>query len=99
MFRRREMAASDLEWVLAHKNQFPIGLRRGVYFGLAKAYAAVGNTKAAEEALRQSGVASLDGDAPVFVTDWWMTADDGFRFTTPRLLEVAAVRRTRLRLH
>lgn len=89
MFRRREMAVSDLEWVLAHKDQFPIGLRRGVYLGLAKAYAALGNTKAADEALRQSGVASLDGDAPVFVTDWWMTADDGFRFTTPRLLELA----------
>ena len=89
MFRRREMAVSDLEWVLAHKDQFPIGLRRGVHLGLAKAYAALGHTQAAQEALRQSGVASLDGNAPVFVTDWWMTADDGFRFTTPRLLELA----------
>ncbi len=89
MFRRRKMAVSDLEWVLAHKEQFPIGLRRGVYFGLAKAYAALGHAKAAHEALQQSGVASLDGDAPVFVTDSWMTADDGFRFTTPRLLELA----------
>jgi glyoxylase-like metal-dependent hydrolase (beta-lactamase superfamily II) len=89
MFRRREMAVTDFEWVLAHKDQFPIGLRRGVYLGLAKTYAALGHTKAADEALRQSGVASLDGDAPVFVTDWWMTADDGFRFTTPRLVELA----------
>ena len=80
---------SDLEWVLAHKDQLPIGLRRGVHLGLAKAHAALGHTQAAEEALRQSGVASLDGNAPVFVTDWWMTADDGFRFTTPRLLELA----------
>jgi len=46
MFRRRQAAVTDLEWVLANKEQFPIGLRRGVYRGLAKAYVAPGNKKA-----------------------------------------------------
>jgi glyoxylase-like metal-dependent hydrolase (beta-lactamase superfamily II) len=89
MFRRRQMAVSDLEWVLAHKDQFPMGLRRGAYFGLAKAHAALGNPKASDEALHRSGAISLNTTEPVLITDWWMTAQDGFRFTTPRLVELA----------
>jgi glyoxylase-like metal-dependent hydrolase (beta-lactamase superfamily II) len=89
IFRRREMAVSDLEWVLAHKDQFPIGLRRGVYFGLARAYAALGNTKASDEALRRSGATSLHPSEPIILSDWWMTNRDGFRFTNPHLVELA----------
>jgi hypothetical protein len=89
MFRRRQMAIGDLEWVLAHKDQFPIGLRRGVYFALAKAYAASGNAKASREALRQSGAPSLQTQVPVLTADWSLTAGGGFRFTSPRLVELA----------
>src|SRR6185437_2260473 len=89
LFRRRELAISDLEWVLAHKNQFPVGLRRGAQFGLAKAYAASGDATASQEALGRSGASSLEADEPVLITDWSMTAQDGFRFTTPRLTELA----------
>jgi len=88
-FRRRHSAVSDLEWVLANKEQFPVGLRRSVYRGLAKVYAALGRRKAADDALRRSGSTSFDGNEPVFVSDFWMTADDGFRFTTQRLVELA----------
>src|SRR5712691_11560199 len=89
LFRRRHPAVSDLEWVLANKEQFPVGLRRGVYRGLAKMYAALGRRKAADEALRHSGSTSLDGNEPVMVSDFWMSAEDGFHFTTPRLVELA----------
>jgi glyoxylase-like metal-dependent hydrolase (beta-lactamase superfamily II) len=89
LFRRRHAAVTDLEWVLANKAQFPIGLRRGVYRGLAKAYAALGNDKASQQALRRSGSTSLDAREPVFLADFWMTADDGFHFTSARLVELA----------
>jgi glyoxylase-like metal-dependent hydrolase (beta-lactamase superfamily II) len=89
IFRRRQMAMSDLEWVLAHKDQFPVGLRRSVYFSLAKAYAASGKSEAARAALGKSGAQSLRGTDPVLTADWWMTAADGFRFTGPRLVELA----------
>jgi glyoxylase-like metal-dependent hydrolase (beta-lactamase superfamily II) len=89
LFRRRQTAIGDLEWVLAHKDQFPIGLRRGVYFALAKAYAASGNAKASREALRLSGARSLQPAEPVFLADWSLTPDDGFRFTIPGLVELA----------
>ena len=89
MFRRAEAAVADLEWVLAHKERFPVVIRRGVYRGLARAYAALGRQEASADALHRSGFSSLHADGPAFLTDYWITADDGFHFTTPRLAELA----------
>jgi glyoxylase-like metal-dependent hydrolase (beta-lactamase superfamily II) len=84
-----EAAARDLEWVLANKELFPIGLRRNAYRSLAKAYSALGREQEAGEMLRRSGYPSLDPDVPLFTADYWLTAQDGFHFAPPRLIEPA----------
>src|SRR5260370_17250551 len=38
---------------------------------------------------RRSGYPSLSADEPQFVTDAWMTAEDGYRFVLPKLVEMA----------
>ena len=82
-----EAAVRDLEWVVANAGMFPVGLQRAVHHSLARSYAALGREEEARESLRRSGQASADG--PVLVADWWMTARDGFHFTSPRLVEMA----------
>jgi len=87
--RKAQAAVTDLEWVLANKERFPIGFRRSVYRSLAKAYRTLRREKAAQEALERSGYPSLDPGLPQLVTDYWVTAEDGFHFVPPRLVELA----------
>jgi glyoxylase-like metal-dependent hydrolase (beta-lactamase superfamily II) len=89
LLRRADAAVADLEWVLANRAQFPNGLLRSVYRALAKAYTTLGRTAQAHTALERSGYPSLSADEPQFVTDAWMTAEDGYRFVLPRLVEMA----------
>jgi glyoxylase-like metal-dependent hydrolase (beta-lactamase superfamily II) len=89
LLRRADAAVADLEWVLAHRAQFPNGLLRGVYRALAKAYTTLGRTAEAHTALERSGYSSLSAAEPQFITDAWMTAQDGYRFVLPRLIEMA----------
>lgn len=77
---RAETVAADLEFVLAVKDQFPPGLMRAAYEGLSHAYGILGRTEEAEAARSRSGR---------LITDYWVTADDGFRFVPPRLAELA----------
>lgn len=86
---KAEAAVADLEWALAARNQFPIGMWRNIYRSLAKAYRTVGRESESREMLRRSGYPSLDDDLPTFVADFSMTLRDGFRFRTPQLLGVA----------
>src|SRR5207244_2795786 len=88
-FGKAAAAVDDLQWVLDHKDRFPVGLRRSVYRGLAKAYTTLGREAEANAALVRSGYPSLDPTLPVFTTDNWVTAKDGFRFRPPRLVELA----------
>src|SRR5262249_11135629 len=88
-FEKAEAARADLQWVLDNKDRFPIGLRRSVYRGLARAFTALGREVEAKAALERSGSASLDPGLPVFTTDAWVTAKDGFRFRPSRLVEMA----------
>lgn len=85
---KAEAAAADLEWVLAARDQFPVGLWRSIYRSLAKAYRALDREAEAAEMLRRSGYSSLD-DGPDFVADLSMTLRDGPRFLPQRLLTVA----------
>jgi glyoxylase-like metal-dependent hydrolase (beta-lactamase superfamily II) len=87
---KAEAAVADLEWLLAARNQFPVGLWRNIYRSLAKTYRTLGRESESREMLRRSGYPSLDDDLPTFVADFSMTLRDGFRFRTPRLLEVAS---------
>ncbi len=88
-FGKATAAVEDLQWVLEHKDRFPVGLRRSVHRGLARAYTTLGKDTEARAALERSGYPSLDPALPVFVTDGWVTAKDGFRFRPPRLVELA----------
>jgi len=85
-FGRAQQATEDLEWVLAHPQPFPRGIRRAAYVGLSHAYRTLGKTEASQRALAQSGSAS---SSPPAVTDFSVNARDGFRFTTRELVQVA----------
>jgi glyoxylase-like metal-dependent hydrolase (beta-lactamase superfamily II) len=88
-FDKAPTAVADLQWVLDNKDRFPVGLRRSVYRGLARAFTTLGREGEAKAALERSGYASLDPSLPIFTTDSWVTAKDGFRFRPPRLVEMA----------
>lgn len=88
-FRKGEAAVADLEWVLQNKERFPHGLRRSVYRGLARAHTTLGHEAEAKRALERSGYSSLDPSLPLFTTDGWISAREGFRFRSPRLIEMA----------
>lgn len=82
---RAEQAAADLEFVLAVRDQFPLVLIRAAYRGLAAAYDTLGQEDRAAEALRNSGLGSLPSDSGMLFGSYWANAEDGFRFTTPRI--------------
>jgi glyoxylase-like metal-dependent hydrolase (beta-lactamase superfamily II) len=88
-FQKADAAVADLQWVLDNKERFPVGLRRSVHRGLARAYTTLGRDREAKAALERSGFSSLDPSLPIFTTDAWVTAKDGFRFRPPRLVEMA----------
>jgi glyoxylase-like metal-dependent hydrolase (beta-lactamase superfamily II) len=86
---KAQTAVDDLTWVLDNKARFPIGLRRGVYYGLAQAYSTLGREAQARDSLARSGASRLDAAQPVFIADFSVSARDGFRFRSPRLVELA----------
>jgi len=77
---RPETVVADLEFVLAVKDQFPPGLLRAAYAGLATAYEALGRTADAKAAAARAGQ---------LVTDLWVAGGDGLRFSPRRLAELA----------
>lgn len=88
-FGKAQTAVEDLAWVLDRKDRFPVGLRRGAYYGLAQAYTTLGREAQASDALARSGASRLDPAQPVFIADFSLSARDGFRFRPPRLVEFA----------
>lgn len=88
-FEKAEAAVADLEWVLQQQERFPHGFRRGVYRALAQAHTTLGRADEAKAALERSGYPSLNPTLPLFTTNAWGTAQDGFRFGPPRLIELA----------
>ena len=88
-FGKAAVAVEDLTWMLDNKERFPVGLRRGAYYGLAQAYSILGREAQAREALARSGLSRLDATQPVFNADFSVSARDGFRFRPPRLVELA----------
>ena len=88
-FHKARAAVEDLTWVLDNKERFPVGLRRGAYYGLAQAYTTLGREAEAREALARSGASRLDSPEPVYIADYSVSAQDGFRFRPPRLVEFA----------
>src|SRR5262249_3520818 len=88
-FGKAEAAIADLDWVLANKDRFPPGLRRAGDRGLPRAHTPLGPEAEARAALARSGHASLDPALPLFITDGHVSARDGFRFRSPRIIEPA----------
>src|SRR6516162_739520 len=88
-FGKAQTAVEDLAWVLDRKDRFPVGLRRGAYYGLAQAYTTLGREAQASDALARSGASRLDSAQPVFIADFSVSARTGFRFRPPRLVELA----------
>lgn len=84
---RAGTVVSDLELVIAVRDQFPAGFLRAARHALARAYSAVGRDEDAKAALELSGYAQMDGDGPALTTDWSVTARDGARFAPPRFTE------------
>src|SRR5262245_642390 len=88
-FGKAQSAIEDLTWVLDNKERFPVGLRRGAYYGLAQAYTTLGRAAQARDVLARSGASRLEPAQPVFIADFSLSARDGFRFRPPRLVEFA----------
>jgi glyoxylase-like metal-dependent hydrolase (beta-lactamase superfamily II) len=83
--KRAEQAIADLEFVLAVRDQFPPMLLRSVHHGLAAAHAMLGQHDQAAEAERKSGLSAAPADTRLMFGGFWATAQDGFRFTSPRI--------------
>jgi hypothetical protein len=92
--RRAERAVADLEFVLAVRDQFPPMLLRAAHHGLAAAHAALGQDDQAAEAERKSGLGAAPADTQLMFGGFWATAQDGFRFTSPRILRPDPVSRS-----
>jgi glyoxylase-like metal-dependent hydrolase (beta-lactamase superfamily II) len=83
--QRAARAVADLEFVLAVRDQFPLLLLRAVHRGLAAAYRVLGQDDLAAEASGKSGLDSLPDSSRLLFSSYWVTAEDGFRFTSPRI--------------
>jgi len=83
---RAEQAIADLEFVLAVRELFPAMLLRGAFAGLARAHAALGHDKQAADAARRSGLDPAPAGTELTLGGFWANAEDGFRFTSPRIL-------------
>ncbi len=80
---RADQVVADLEFVLAVRDQFPVGLLRAAYQGLARAYLALGRQQQAAEAQRQSGLGPDAAGLPPMFTPFSVTARDGLRMSAP----------------
>jgi glyoxylase-like metal-dependent hydrolase (beta-lactamase superfamily II) len=83
---RAEQAVADLEFVLAVRDLFPAMLLRGAFDGLARAYAVLCHDDRAADAARRSGLAAAPTGTELTLGGFWANAEDGFRFTSPRIL-------------
>jgi glyoxylase-like metal-dependent hydrolase (beta-lactamase superfamily II) len=86
---RAGQAISDLEFVLAVRDQFPSAMMRAVYHGLAAAYAAAGRPDDAAKAAANSGLSSAPAGTRLQFGGGWMNAAEGFHMRSPTIVEVA----------
>jgi glyoxylase-like metal-dependent hydrolase (beta-lactamase superfamily II) len=86
---RADQVIADLEFVLAVRDQFPVGLLRAAHQGLARAYLAHGRQQEAAEALQRSGLGPAAAARPPMFTNFSVTAQDGMRMSAPSALSPA----------
>jgi glyoxylase-like metal-dependent hydrolase (beta-lactamase superfamily II) len=82
-------AVEDLEFVLNVRDQFPTSMIRAAHHGLAAAHAVLGNTEQSAGAAAASGLSATPAGTRLEFNGYWATAADGFRFTSPRIIEPA----------
>jgi glyoxylase-like metal-dependent hydrolase (beta-lactamase superfamily II) len=80
---------SDLEFVLAVRDQLPVLLLRAAYQGLARAYQARGQSEQAADAAERSGLGPAAAGLPPMFTSFSVTARDGMRLSVPGALSPA----------
>jgi glyoxylase-like metal-dependent hydrolase (beta-lactamase superfamily II) len=80
-FGRAPQAVADLQWMLAHAEQFPPGLQRGAWAGLVAAHRTLGQEAEATAAAQHT----RGTDDGALLADGSVTAEDGFRFGPPAL--------------
>ncbi len=86
---RAAQAVQDLEFVLAVRDQFPRQMIRAVHHALSSAYAALGDEGNAAAAADRSGLAGVPAGTRLEFNGFWVNADEGFHFGTPRIVEPA----------
>jgi glyoxylase-like metal-dependent hydrolase (beta-lactamase superfamily II)/ABC-type amino acid transport substrate-binding protein len=86
---RADQVIADLEFVLAVRDQLPVGMLRAAYQGLARAYLVLGRQQQAAEALRRSGLGPAAAARPPMFTNFSVTARDGLRISAPGALSPA----------
>jgi glyoxylase-like metal-dependent hydrolase (beta-lactamase superfamily II) len=86
---RAAQAVQDLEFVLAVRDQFPSQMIRAVHHALAAAYAALGDEEKAAAAAKRTGLAGAPAGTRLEFNGFWVTADEGFHFVSPRIVEPA----------
>jgi glyoxylase-like metal-dependent hydrolase (beta-lactamase superfamily II) len=84
---RAPQAVADLEFVLAVRDQFPAAMLRAAHHGLAAAHAALGNEDLAAQAAADSGLSTAPAGARLEFGGFWVSAAEGFHFTSPRIVE------------
>jgi glyoxylase-like metal-dependent hydrolase (beta-lactamase superfamily II) len=86
---RAAQAVQDLEFVLAVRDQFPQQMIRAVHHALSAAYAALGDQENAAAAAQRSGLAVAPAGTRLEFNGYWVNADEGFHFASPRIIEPA----------
>lgn len=80
-----QQAVLDLQFVLSVRELFPEALLRAAHHGLATAYRVLGEEKLAAQASASSGLDSHLASSRSLFSSFWANAEDGFRFTAPRI--------------
>lgn len=85
-FGKTQQAVDDLEFCLAHSDEIPFEMNRGIYRALAVAYRTLGQEARSREMLAHAGLPSLDEHV---LGDISVDEQHGFRFGAPRLAREA----------
>jgi glyoxylase-like metal-dependent hydrolase (beta-lactamase superfamily II) len=89
-FGKARTAVEDLEASLAQRDQFPVGVDRGIYRALALAYRTLGDEPRSRDMAGRAGIQSLDDvTTPRVSGNMSVDARHGFRFGEKRLVREA----------
>lgn len=96
LFSRARAAVADLTVVLTRQEELPFEAARSLHLALARAYATLGDEQQAKTHLKSAGLSTVDGPhllsnnrAISFLSNASVTAEDGYRFVRPRVIELS----------